>query len=87
MYRQYPIFKKKKFFLWNILFVVVGKLIDSISYTHEQIQTVRDIMADVNWMDSATWFENMDECVCIIRSDNTLEKSINPTILPPAMVK
>ena len=38
-------------------------------------------------MDTAAQVQILDEAVCILHSTNTLGKSMNPTILPPAMGK
>ena len=38
-------------------------------------------------MDIATRVQILDETDCISHSTNTLEKGINPIILPPAMGK
>ena len=38
-------------------------------------------------MDMANWVQNLEEAVCISHCANTLEKGMNPTILPPAMGK
>ena len=38
-------------------------------------------------MDTATRVQILDEYDCISRSTNTLEKGMNPIILPPAMGK
>ena len=38
-------------------------------------------------MDTATRVQILDETDCISHSTNTLEKGINPIILPPAMGK
>ena len=37
--------------------------------------------------DIATWVQILTEAVCISHSANTLEKGLNPTVLPPAMDK
>ena len=38
-------------------------------------------------MDTATRVQILDETDCISRNINTLEKGMNPIILPPAMGK
>ena len=38
-------------------------------------------------MDTATRVQILDETDCISHNSNTLGKSMNPIILPPAMVK
>ena len=38
-------------------------------------------------VDTGTQVQNLDEAVCISHSANTLEKSMNPTILHPAKGK
>ena len=38
-------------------------------------------------MEMATRVQMLDEAVCISHSTNTLDKGMNPTILPLAMVK
>ena len=38
-------------------------------------------------MDTATWVQIQEETDCISPTTNTLEKGMNPIILPPAMGK
>ena len=52
-----------------------------------KIEGARGVMVIIVGNDTATRVQILDETDCISHSTNTLEKGMNPIILPPSMGK
>ena len=59
----------------------------SVGIIELNIGGARGVMVIVVKMDTVTRVQIMDQTNCIPHSTNTLEKGINPIILPPPMGK
>ena len=60
---------------------------DSYQGNQNYILSAPGLMDNIIEVDTVIRVQILDEDVCLSHSANTLGKGMNPTILPPAMVK
>ena len=73
-------------------FYLRAQRIGSPKYFNDEFNHIENSFLNLQWlssqeMNTAIRVQNLDETDCISHSTNTLEKDMNPIILPPAMVK